>query len=50
MTEEETETTEPESIFPRTPRIIIPTCCSEGREDCKHCVQKQRPDKRNVGI
>lgn len=30
--------------------ITIPKCCSEGREDCKHAVQKQRPDKRNIAL
>lgn len=30
--------------------IQIPTCCSEGREDCKHAVQKQRPAKTNIAV
>lgn len=30
--------------------IILPKCCIEGRDDCKHVVQKQRPDKRNIGL
>lgn len=30
--------------------LHIPVCCSEGRDDCKHAVQKQRPEKRNVAL
>lgn len=30
--------------------VIIPKCCTEGWEECSHAVQKQRPDKRNVGL
>ena len=30
--------------------IKIPKCCSEGREDCPHAVQKERIAKRNVGL
>jgi hypothetical protein len=30
--------------------IHIPICCSEGRDDCKHAVQKERISKRNIAI
>lgn len=30
--------------------VIIPQCCTEGWDECPHVVQKQRPDKRNVGL
>ncbi len=30
--------------------IKIPPCCSEGRADCRHAVQKQRPAKQNIAL
>lgn len=30
--------------------VQIPRCCSEGRDDCPHGVQKERPEKQNVGL
>lgn len=46
----EEENTEPAVILMDGLTIQIPTCCSEGRDDCKHAVQKQRPDKRNIAL
>jgi hypothetical protein len=46
----EEEETEQRVIRVGEKTIIIPKCCSEGREDCKHVVQKQRPAKRNKAL
>lgn len=46
----EEETNEPRILEVDGVNVIVPQCCVEGREDCKHVVQRQRPDKRNVGL
>jgi hypothetical protein len=30
--------------------MIIPDCCKEGWESCKHVVRKPKPKKSNVGL
>jgi hypothetical protein len=35
---------------PRVGSIIIPQCCVEGRDDCKHVSQKERKVKTNIGL
>lgn len=29
---------------------IVPECCKNGWASCKHCVKKQKPKKRNIGL
>lgn len=31
-------------------QIMIPICCREGWDSCKHCVKKPKKLKSNVGV
>lgn len=44
------EEQEPAVILMDGITIKIPICCSEGRADCKHAVQKTRPEKTNIAL
>lgn len=50
MTDEENKEEETRILVADGVNVIIPKCCVEGWDSCPHTVQKQRPDKRNVGL
>lgn len=31
-------------------KVIIPQCCKEGWDSCKHVVKKPKKKKKNVGL
>lgn len=47
---DEKEKKEETILKPAPYTIIIPECCREGWESCKHSAQKIRISKRNVGL
>ena len=51
MNEHEQTKTEKTEILIDRAKFRIPDCCREGREDCPHCVPRQRiSHKKNVGV
>lgn len=30
--------------------VMIPDCCKEGWEDCRHVAKKERKQKQNIGL
>lgn len=47
----EKETTEAEVLSPDRMKVIIPQCCREGWDTCKHVVNRpKRKKKRNIGL
>lgn len=31
-------------------KFLIPDCCREGWDSCRHVVKKQKPAKKNIGL
>ena len=41
---------EPKEIEAGMVNIIIPQCCREGWDDCKHAVHKEREKPKNIAV
>ena len=48
--EKEKRQEETQILSPHGIAVIIPECCREGLDSCKHVPQKIRISKRNVGM
>lgn len=48
--EEQKKETETKILDPNTFKWVIPECCREGWDSCKHVPKREKKEKVNIGL